>query len=148
MKLDATAKAASASTADSVAYVNITGKPTTVAAAGLTDVYTKTQSDAQIQSVLGGVSPTTLDTISELAAQMQADESGVASLVTTVAAKANTTDVTAALLLKSDTTHAHAVATSSVSGFLSASDKSKLDGIAAGATVAASRWQALPQAHE
>ena len=43
--------------------------------------------------------------------------------------------LTDALAGKSDTTHTHSAATTTVAGFLSASDKSKLDGIAAGAEV-------------
>jgi hypothetical protein len=49
--------------------------------------YSKTETDARIQTVIGGISPATLDTISELAAQMQADESGVAALTTAVSEK-------------------------------------------------------------
>lgn len=43
-------------------------------------------------------------------------------------------DTTAALAGKSDTTHVHAAATAAADGFMAAADKSKLDGIAAGAT--------------
>lgn len=50
-------------------------------------------------------------------------------------AKPISTAVATALSGKASTTHTHAVATSSVDGFLSASDKSKLDGISPGAQV-------------
>ena len=48
---------------------------------------------------------------------------------------ANTTFVTTAVKGKADTVHTHDVATTSVAGFMSAADKTKLDGIAAGANV-------------
>jgi hypothetical protein len=50
-------------------------------------VYTKTETDSRIQDVIGGIAPSTLDTISELAAQMQADESAASALVITVGTK-------------------------------------------------------------
>lgn len=45
------------------------------------------------------------------------------------------TEVTTLLSGKSDTSHVHSAATTSVAGFLSATDKTKLDGIASGAQV-------------
>jgi hypothetical protein len=55
-------------------------------------VYTKTETDSRIQDVIGGIAPSTLDTISELAAQMQADESAASALVITVGTKADKTN--------------------------------------------------------
>lgn len=53
-KLNASAKAMNASSADSVAYTGIIGKPTTIAGAGIADVYTKTETDTRIEAIIGG----------------------------------------------------------------------------------------------
>jgi hypothetical protein len=50
----------------------------------------------------------------------------------------NQTDLQATLISKADITHGHSNVTSSVNGFMSATDKTKLDTISAGATVNAS----------
>ena len=49
-------------------------------------------------------------------------------------AQSDVTGLTAALAGKSDTGHSHSNATTSAAGFISATDKTKLDGIANGAT--------------
>ena len=86
-------------------FSTLTGKPTTVAGFGITDVmtstatqtaldlkanqattYTKTETDTRIQAVVG-VAPAALDTLAEIAAQLASDESAAAALVTTVATK-------------------------------------------------------------
>ena len=54
---------------------------------------------------------------------------------TTDAAKPISTATQTALNGKSDSGHVHSAATTTVSGFMSSTDKTKLDGIAAGATV-------------
>ena len=68
------------------------GKPTTVAGYGITDAYTKTETDSRIQAVIGAA-PAALDTLAEIAAQLQSDESTAGALATTVAAKADKTYV-------------------------------------------------------
>lgn len=68
---------------------------------------------------------------------LAADLSGKADAVH-VHDMADVTGLTAALSGKSATSHTHAAATVSVAGFMSAGDKTKLDGIASGATVNAS----------
>ena len=86
-------------------FSTLTGKPTTVAGFGITDVmtstatqtaldlkanqattYTKVESDARIQAVVGAA-PLALDTLAEIATQLASDESAAAALVTTVATK-------------------------------------------------------------
>ncbi len=86
-------------------FSTLTGKPTTVAGFGITDVmtstatqaaldlkanqattYTKTETDTRIQAVVG-VAPLALDTLAEIATQLASDESAAAALVTTVATK-------------------------------------------------------------
>lgn len=86
-------------------FATLTGKPTTAAGFGITDVmtstatqtaldlkanqattYTKTETDTRIQAVVGAA-PVALDTLVEIAAQLASDESAAAALVTTVATK-------------------------------------------------------------
>ncbi len=86
-------------------FSTLTGKPTTVAGFGITDVmtstatqtaldlkanqattYTKIESDARIQAVVGAA-PLALDTLAEIATQLASDESAAAALVTTVSGK-------------------------------------------------------------
>lgn len=62
--------------------------PTTVAGHGIQDVYTKTESDTRIQTIIG-TAPANLDTLGEITTQLANEESAVAALVTTVAQKAN-----------------------------------------------------------
>lgn len=59
---------------------------TTLAGYGITDAYTKTETDGRIQAVVGAA-PAALDTLVEIATQLQADESAAAALTTTVAGK-------------------------------------------------------------
>ena len=86
-------------------FSTLTDKPTTVAGFGITDVmtstatqtaldlkanqattYTKIESDARIQAVVGAA-PLALDTLAEIATQLASDESAAAALVTTVSGK-------------------------------------------------------------
>ena len=86
-------------------FSTLTGKPTTVAGFGITDVmtstatqtaldlkanqattYTKTETDGRIQTIVGAA-PLALDTLAEIATQLASDESAAAALVTTVATK-------------------------------------------------------------
>jgi len=127
--VDNTADSAkSVASAASVPFTGITGTPTTIAGYGITDAYNKTETDSRIQAVVGAA-PAALDTLAEIATQLASDESAVSSLVTTVSAKADTTYVNTQLLGKSDSAHVHSSATTSVGGFLSATDKTKLDAI-------------------
>jgi hypothetical protein len=85
---------------------NKADKGTSLTAYGIGDAYSKTEVNTLLENFtpvasyskievdgmftnLVGLAPTTLDTIHELAAQMQADESGAAALVTTVGGKAD-----------------------------------------------------------
>ena len=85
------------------------------------EVYSKTETDDRIQAIVGAA-PAALDTLVEIATQLASDESAVSALTTVVSNKANAS-------------HVHSVATTTVDGFLSSTDKVKLDGIASGATV-------------
>ena len=62
----------------SVAWSEITSKPTTLSGYGITDVYTKTQTDSNISTAVAGLvngSPAALDTLNELAAALGNDSS-------------------------------------------------------------------------
>jgi hypothetical protein len=95
----------------SVAFTEITGKPTTLSGYGITDAYTKTQSDAslalkaeknvtytktetdgRIQAIVGAA-PAALDTLQEIAAQLANDESAVSALTGVVSTKADAASV-------------------------------------------------------
>jgi hypothetical protein len=86
-------------------FSTLTGKPTTVAGFGITDVmtstatqtalnlkanqattYTKTETDTRIQAVVGAA-PAALDTLAEIAAQLASDGSAAGALTTTVSLK-------------------------------------------------------------
>lgn len=76
-----------ANTADvNTALANKADKATTLAGYGITDAYTMAQTDSRIQAVVGAA-PAALDTLQEIAAQLQSDESAVGALTTTVAGK-------------------------------------------------------------
>ena len=87
-------------------FSTLTGKPTTAAGFGITDVmtltatqaaldlkanqattYTKVETDTRIQAVVGAA-PAALDTLVEIAAQLASDESAAAALTTAVSLKA------------------------------------------------------------
>lgn len=169
------------------AFGNLTGKPTTVAGYGITDVYTKTQTDSNISTAVAGLvngSPAALDTLNELAVALGNDANFATTVSTSIGTKVtknadivggtNTkitydakglvtggtslaaTDIPALDWSKittgkpttlsgygiSDATPSshigttgasHGVATTSVNGFMSSTDKTKLDGIATNA---------------
>ena len=69
-----------------------TGKPTTITGYGITDAYTKTETDSRIQAVVGAA-PAALDTLAEIAAQLSNDESAVSALTTTVSGKLDSSEV-------------------------------------------------------
>lgn len=70
----------------------------------------------EIQKVVG-IAPDTLDTLEEVAAWIEAHEDVATALQEAIGNKA-------------DKDHTHAAATAAAAGFMSAADKSKLDGIA------------------
>ena len=79
-------------TVDTYGRVTTGTNPTTLAGYGITDVYTKTETDSAIQAVVGAA-PAALDTLQEIAAQLANDESAVSALTTVVSTKASTTYV-------------------------------------------------------
>ena len=85
--------------------------------------------DTAIQNLVGSA-PGALDTIQEIAAALNNEASTVQTLTDNIAAKANSSDVTIALSNKADLSHSHSTATTSVNGFMSSADKTKLDGVA------------------
>lgn len=170
-----------------IPFANLSTTPTTVAGYGITDVYTKTQTDANISTAVAGLvngSPAALDTLNELAAALGNDANFATTVSTSIGTKVtknadivggtNTkitydakglvtggtslaaTDIPALDWSKittgkpttlsgygiSDATPSshigttgasHGVATTSVDGFMSSADKTKLDGIATNA---------------
>ena len=99
------------------------GKAKTAASTELADTIksyaTKTEVDNRIKGVVGAA-PAALDTLEEIAQKLSDNDDAVSSIVTTLGNK-------------SDKTHTHSNSTQSAAGFMSADDKKKLDGIAAGA---------------
>ena len=74
------------------AFGNLTGKPTTVAGYGITDVYTKTQTDSNISTAVAGLvngSPAALDTLNELAAALGNDANFATTVSTSIGTKVN-----------------------------------------------------------
>lgn len=170
-----------------IPFANLSTTPTTVAGYGITDVYTKTQTDSNISTAVAGLvngSPAALDTLNELAAALGNDANFATTVSTSIGTKVtknadivggtNTkitydakglvtggtslaaTDIPALDWSKittgkpttlsgygiSDATPSshigttgasHGVATTSVNGFMSSADKTKLDGIATNA---------------
>lgn len=127
--LSAKANTASLATvATSGSYTDLTNKPTiptvpTAVSAFTNDsgFQTATQVNTAIQAVVGAA-PVALDTLQEIAAQLATDESAVSALTTTVSNKAPLTHV-------GSTGTAHGNATTTVAGFMSSTDKTKLDAI-------------------
>jgi phage-related tail fiber protein len=77
----------------SLSWLKITSDtPTTVSGYGITDAYTKTETDSRIQAIVGAA-PQALDTLAELAAQLAADESAASALTLSVATKLNSDEV-------------------------------------------------------
>lgn len=105
-------------------------------------VYLKIADTGSIIDYIVASAPGTLDTLNEIAAAIGDDANFSASIASVIAGKANTshthaisdiTSLQSALDGKSSTSHTHSDATTSVAGFMSAADKTKLDGIAANA---------------
>ena len=79
----------------------------------------KSYTDTQLANLVNGA-PTTLDTLGEIATAMEENADVVEALDEAIGSKA-------------PIDHTHSAATTSAAGFMSATDKAKLDGIAAGA---------------
>lgn len=100
----------------------LTGTPTAPTAAAGTNT-TQIATTAFVQSAVSGLvdsAPQTLDTLNELAAALGDDPNFATTIATQIGGKA-------------DATHSHDAATTSAAGFMSAEDKTKLNGIAVGA---------------
>lgn len=80
----------------------------------------KTYVDEKIAALIGGATPETLDTLSEIAAWIESHKEVSDAL-------------NQAITTKADKNHRHNNATASADGFMSKEDKTKLDGIEAGA---------------
>jgi hypothetical protein len=81
-----------------VAYADLTSTPTTIAGYGLTDAYTKTQTDSLVSTAVAnliGDAPAVLDTLSELADAIGDDANFITTINTNIALKANTSDLAA-----------------------------------------------------
>ena len=80
----------------SVAFGDLTTTPTTVAGYGITDVYTKTETDSAVSTAVSnlvGDAPAVLDTLSELADAIGDDADFLTTINTNIALKANTADL-------------------------------------------------------
>ena len=80
----------------SVAFADLTTTPTTVAGYGITDVYTKTETDSAVSTAVSNVigdAPAILDTLSELADAIDDDADFLTTLNSNIALKANTADL-------------------------------------------------------
>jgi hypothetical protein len=101
-------------------------------------VYTRTQVDQKFTDLIG-TAPSALNTLGEIADALNDDASLAATLTTAIGNKADQTDLDA--LETTVTGHigsrgtAHGVATTTEAGFMSSTDKSKLNSIASGAQV-------------
>ena len=134
------------------AFGNLTGKPTTVAGYGITDVYTKTQTDSNVSTSIGTKVTKNADIVSGTNTKITYDAKGLVTGGTSLAAidipaldwsKITTGKPTtlsgygisdAVPSSHIGTTGAsHGVATTSVNGFMSSADKTKLDGVATNA---------------
>ena len=95
-------------------FDSLPDKPTTLNGYGVTDAYTKTAVDSKITALVDDA-PSNLNTLGEIASQLQHDEdtlaSAIESLVSHIGSRGN----------------AHGNATESTAGFMSASDKIKVD---------------------
>ena len=81
-----------------VAYADLTSTPTTIAGYGLTDAYTKTQTDSLVSTAVAnliGDAPAVLDTLSELADAIGDDANFITTINTNIALKANTSELAA-----------------------------------------------------
>lgn len=100
------------------------------AKADVVTTYTKTEVDNRILDVVGAA-PAALDTLAEIAAQLQSDESAAAVLTNTLAAKADQAYVDTQLATKVDIVSGKGLSTEDYT----TTEKTKLFGIEAGAQV-------------
>ena len=80
----------------SVAYSDLTTTPTSIAGYGITNAYTKTETDSAVSTAVSnliGDAPAVLDTLSELADAIGDDANFLTTLNDNVALKANTADL-------------------------------------------------------
>ena len=99
--------------------------PTAAAGTNTTQIASTAFVHTEIANVVGST-PAALDTLNELATALGNDANFATTMTNALAGKAPSSHIGA-------TGAAHGVATNSVAGFMSATDKAKLDGIAAGA---------------
>ena len=131
---------------DSIPWTNITSKPTTLSGYGITDGITAAAVaagyqplSANLTAVAAGLTAAGLALIDDADAAAQRTTLGLAA----IASSGSATDLTTGTLPAArfdDTAHGarsggtlHAAATVAAAGFMSATDKTKLDGIATGA---------------
>lgn len=82
----------------SIPYGVLSGVPTTVSGFGITDVYTKTETDSAVSTAVSnliGDAPAVLDTLAELADAIGDDANFLTTLNNSIALKANTADLAA-----------------------------------------------------
>ena len=80
----------------SVAYSDLTTTPTSIAGYGITNAYTKTETDSAVSTAVSnliGDAPAVLDTLSELADAIGDDADFLTTLNSNIALKANTADL-------------------------------------------------------
>ena len=94
-------------------FAALTSKPTTVSGFGITDVYTKAQVDSSFTALINSA-PSNLNTLGEIATQIQTDEAAHSSLLSTVNSHVGSTT-------------GHPLVTSGSQGMMSAADKIKVD---------------------
>ena len=110
-------------------WTDIQSKPTTVAGYGITDAYTMTAADAKFVAKVagkGGVKVGTgLAVASDVLSVTGAPWAGITGKPTTISGYGITDAATAS--------HTHGVASTTTAGFMSAADKTKLNGLSNGA---------------
>lgn len=80
----------------SIPFGVLSGVPTTVSGLGITDVYTKTETDSAVTTAISnliGDAPAVLDTLGELADAIGEDANFITTLNNSIALKANTADL-------------------------------------------------------
>lgn len=95
-------------------FAALLNKPTTIAGFAISDAYTKTEIDGRFTDLINGA-PSGLNTLGEIAFQLQEDEGLAATLTQTVNNHIGSRG------------SAHGLATSSQAGFMSSADKTKMD---------------------
>ena len=98
-----------------------------LASYGITDAYTMSQTDSRIASIVGGA-PAAFDTLQELAATLQADESITNNILTSLSTKVELSDFTTALNSKANTidVYTKSQVDSAITNSISSPDWSKI----------------------